>query len=725
MVKPSPRAGRLLLGLSLCVGLFSAPAQAANVLVNPGFEAATPLHWVGFGGTPQLGISTEQVHGGSQAVLVSGRSASTVGIAQDVTAWLQAGRGHDVRVWVRNRQDVSASYALGIKQVDDSGTKYFGIDSRVVPPGKWVKLGGYYRHAPTGTLRSAQLYLNGPASGVEFFIDDARLEPPEPYTPSGGVDSDFIRASGRQLVVGANNTPIRLLGTNFTAYGEEGDSVDAVLKSREFDREDYAAVRAAGLNVVRLNLWYRLFEDNAAPYVYKQEGWDWLDKQIQWARQGGVRVLLSMMAPQCGYQGPGYTGTFWTGGSAHGSCQDRLKALWKAIAQRYQAEPVVAGFDLMNETLPASNAQYQAYVQSLAAAIRSVNTRHLLDVQSCFASDCEVPPLISDANVMYDFHHYDHWLHASQFSYGGDLGDSNMRYGDASSMVLPWAWDTTPGTLLENAPIPTGSTGWTYYSGRLFPIQNTKVIAAVPVFIGRRNTGKVTFDDFQIREYDSAGTLVRVVQDIDMEKAPANPHLIESIEPFIAFTGKTTTQRLSGTTGAKVIESTGHRGSASVSISNADGTYLVKMPNLTFSVRQGYQYQISGWIKGSSATGGTGALGLQLQNNKAYVKRVPYTKAYLKKSLLSYGLQFSLDHNVPLNIGEFGQNPHNYTAARGGLAWMRDTLALMAAYNISGMNWNWHSSNWGIYSNLYGFPDADALNQPLINLFKAQGITVY
>ncbi|MFM2058752.1 MAG: hypothetical protein RLY71_3137 [Pseudomonadota bacterium] len=712
--------------LSLSGLIASLPVLAANVLVNPTFEApGNATGWAGFGGTPVIAASTEQVHGGAQAALVSGRTATTVGVAQTVTSLLQSGRGHDVRVWVRSRQAVSAAYSLGIKLVDGAGTKYVVLDNRTVPAGKWVKLGGYYKHSPTGTVTLAQLYLNGPAVGVDFFIDDVRLETPEPYTPPTSAASDFIRASGRQLVVGASNTPIRLLGTNFVAYSDESDVADTVFKSRHHDKEDYAAVRAAGLNVVRLNVWYRLFEENSAPYVYKQEGWDWLDKQLAWAKAGGVRVLLSMMAPQCGYQGPGYTGSFWTAGGDTGSCQDRLKALWIAMASRYKDEPAIAGFDLMNETLPASNAQYQAYIDTLADAIRTVDTNHLLDVQTCFASDCEVPPLISDTNTMYDFHHYDHWTHASQMSYGDDLGDSNMRYGDDSSMVLPWSWDTTTGTLLENAPIPTGTTAWTYYTGNLFTVSAPNVIAAVPVFISNANTGKVTFDDFQISEYDPGGNLVRVVQNIDLEKAPANPYLLETFDPYLSFTTKTTTQRLSGTTGSKVIESTGHRGTASVSISGANGKYLVKMPNLTFSVRQGYQYQISGWIKGTSATGSTGAMGLQLQNNKSYVTRTSYNKTYLENSLLGYGIQFSLNNNVPINIGEFGQNPNNYTAARGGLAWMSDTLDLMTEYGASGMSWNWHSTNWGVYTNLYGFPDADSMNQPLINLFKAQGITVY
>ena len=708
----------------LCASLAACLAPAAwsaNVLTNPGFESPNHITgWTGYGGSPTLTATTEAAHSGSQAALVTNRGATSVGIAQSILDKVKAGRGHDFRVWVRVRQNVSASFTLGIKRTDVAGTQYFALDSRTVAPGKWVKLGGYYRHNPTGTASLLQLYVAGPAAGVEFLVDDADLEPPVAYTPTGGAATDYVRALGHNLVVGAENTPLRLLGTNFVAYSDESDVSDSVFNSRNFDREDYAAVKSAGMNVVRLNVWYRLFEDNGKPYVYKQEGWDWLNKQIAWAREAGVYIDLSMMAPQCGYQGLGYTGSFWTGGRAAGSCQDRLKALWTEIARRYKDEPTLASFDLMNETLPANQAQYAAYIQQLIDAVRTQNTRHLVGVQTCFAADCEVPPLVNDANVLYDFHHYDSWLHSSQLAYGGNLGDSNMRYGDPSSRVLPWSSETTAGALWENPPIPSGTTGWTWYEGSQFTMDNASVIAIVPVFIATANTGKVTFDDFQVREYDPAGNLVRVVLNIDMEKAPANPYLLETFDPYLSFTGKTTTQRLSGTTGSRVIETTGHRGSASVSISGAAGKYLVKMPNLTFSGRQGYRYQIAGWIKGANATGGTGALGFQLQNGKSYVTPTAYDKDYLRRSLLTSGIQFSLDHNVPINIGEFGQNPNNYTAARGGLAWMADTLDLMAEYGASGQMWNWHSVNWGLYGNVYVYPDPDSLNQPLLNLFRAQ-----
>ena len=707
--------------LALMLSALAPVAWALNVLDSPGFEASGNLNgWVGYGGSPSLTVSTESIHSGSQSALVSNRTATYMGIAQDILGKVQAGTAYDVRAWVRVRQGTATSIAIGIKKVDGAGTQYTTLDSRSLAVGKWVKLGGYYRYNPTGATTQLQLYVNSPVANVDFFIDDASLSPPVAYLPTGGSATDFVRASGRNLVVGADASPIRLLGTNFVAYGDTGESVDTIFNTKNFDEEDYAAVKQAGMNVVRLNLWYLLFENDAAPYVYKQEGWDWLNKQIVWARNANVRLILSMMHAQCGYQSNGYTGTFWTGGSATGSCQDRLKALWTAIAQRYQDEPVIASFDLMNEALPANQAQYVAYIQQLINAIRTVDTRHLVQVQACFANDCQEPPLVGDANVLYDFHHYDAWRASSQLSYGGDYGDSNMRYGDASSLVLPYDSDTTAGTVWENSPIPAGTTGWAWYEGSVFTLNDPNVIALVPVFVSNTNTGKVTFDDFQIKEYDTSGNLVRIIQNIDVEKKPSTWYLLDSYDPFLSYASLTTTQRVSGTTGSKVIESTGHRGTTSVSISNANGKYLVKLPNLKFSGRQGYSYQISGWVKGISATGGTGAMGLQLQNNRSYVQQNSYTKAYLEQSLLQYGIQFSLGNNVPINLGEFGQSPRNYTSDRGGLAWMADTLSLMAQYGASGQNWNWHGTAFGVYSNLYGYPDPDYLNQDLITLFQAQ-----
>jgi endoglucanase len=53
---------------------------------------------------------------------------------------------------------------------------------------------------------------------------------------------------------------------------------------------------------------YRIFEDNAEPYLYKQSGWNFLDQNIRWAKDFDLYLILSMMVPPGGYQPSGGEG---------------------------------------------------------------------------------------------------------------------------------------------------------------------------------------------------------------------------------------------------------------------------------------------------------------------------------------------------------------------------------------------------------------------------------
>ena len=218
---------RSLLALGLLA--LSPTVLALNLLVSPGFEPPDgTTGWIGYGGNPLIAPSTEAIHGGAQSALISGRTSTYMGIAQDILDQIQANTAYDLRAWVRVRQGGPIAVALGVKKVDGSGTSYTTLDSRTLPAGKWVKLGGYYRYKPTGTASQLQVYVNSPTAGVDLFVDDLSLTPPVAYTPTGGPDTDYVRAAGRGLVVGDPAAPLRLIGTNFTAYGDTGESIDTI-----------------------------------------------------------------------------------------------------------------------------------------------------------------------------------------------------------------------------------------------------------------------------------------------------------------------------------------------------------------------------------------------------------------------------------------------------------------------------------------------------------------
>lgn len=687
---------------------------AANLLTNPGFEApGNTSGWTTYGGTATLAASSADFQSGTQSALVSARTATTLGLAQSLLGKLSAGTGYDVRVWVKLKQPVSDKVSLGIKQTDGAGTKYVPIDSQTVPVGQWMKLGGYFRYAPTGTVTTLQLYVNGPAAGVDLYVDSVAVNSPVTYTaPATALPTDFVRASGKQLVNGAGATPVRLLGTNFTAYGDDTESADVVLATHNFDEEDYVRAKAAGMNVVRLNMWYKLFEDDAAPLVWKQEGWNWLNKQIVWAKNAGVRLILDMHAAQCGYQSNGYRGAFWTAGSA---CPARLQALWTEIANRYKNEPTIVAYDLLNEPAPPANAQWVSLAQTLSNAIRTKDANHLIMVEQSFAGD-SAPFVISDNNVVYDFHFYEPWRQAAQLQYATGYGDNNTPYPSAASKVLPYSW--VASTLLENPAMPSGTTGWTYYTGPLQTITSVTAFGAIPVLISASPTGKVWLDDFSVSEYNASGVLTRVIHNMDVEKKPTTWYLITEKDPFWTFTADWAKQIVSGSSATLTAEASGHRGVSSISLSAVNGKALLKNSKLLFAVKQGYSYQVSGWLKGDNLSGASAKLGLQLQTTNESL--VSFDKSFLEQNLLDLGLAYYNNANKPVNIGEFGQAIANFSNGRGGLAWHNDLLDLMAAYGVSGQVFNWHSTNWGIYGNLYGYPDPTAVNQALVNLLQSK-----
>ena len=61
---------------------------------------------------------------------------------------------------------------------------------------------------------------------------------------------------------------------------------------------DYERAAAMGFNRVRFYFNYGIFEDDAAPYAYKQSGFDWIDQNIAWAKAHGITLIVNMHCPR-------------------------------------------------------------------------------------------------------------------------------------------------------------------------------------------------------------------------------------------------------------------------------------------------------------------------------------------------------------------------------------------------------------------------------------------
>jgi endoglucanase len=173
-------------------------------------------------------------------------------------------------------------------------------------------------------------------------------------------------------------------------------------------REDIALLHRAGFNAIRVPLHYSLFESDDA------EGFKLLDRLIVWSRAENLYLILDLHAAPGGQTGANIddsVGYPWLYQSAKE--QDHLLAIWRRLATHYRDEPVVLGYDLLNEPIPnfpklaPLNPSLEPLYKKLTGEIRKVDGHHILFLGGAqWDTNFAVFGKPFDANTAYTFHKY-------------------------------------------------------------------------------------------------------------------------------------------------------------------------------------------------------------------------------------------------------------------------------------------------------------------------------
>lgn len=179
---------------------------------------------------------------------------------------------------------------------------------------------------------------------------------------------------------------------------------------------DIKRISELGYNSVRPALDARMFLTEGDNPVYVDQGFEVLDNLVKWSKKYGIYVIIDMHAAPGGQTGQNIDD------SANDEpelfmdpkYQKRLSDLWVKIARRYENEPAVAGYDLLNEPLPEKTgaaAKYKTQLEplyrQLTAAIRKVDRKHMIIVEGAnWANDWSVFSAPFDGNMVYQFHYY-------------------------------------------------------------------------------------------------------------------------------------------------------------------------------------------------------------------------------------------------------------------------------------------------------------------------------
>jgi hypothetical protein len=147
-----------------------------NLLKNPGFENGTD-GWTDR--SCQIEAVTTPVHSGAKSVKVFGRTETWQGIKQSLLGKVTNGKTYKISAWVRLENSEAGTITISIEQADDNGTKYKNVASGLANNTGWVELSGEFTLSANGTLTTLDVYLEGPAQDINFFVDDVVVLGPE------------------------------------------------------------------------------------------------------------------------------------------------------------------------------------------------------------------------------------------------------------------------------------------------------------------------------------------------------------------------------------------------------------------------------------------------------------------------------------------------------------------------------------------------------------------
>lgn len=187
-------------------------------------------------------------------------------------------------------------------------------------------------------------------------------------------------------------------------FGVDGkNQVQTAFRNAWISEGDFKRIHAAGFNCVRLPF--------LASIVSEPGGLHWLDQAVAWAGQNQIYVILDMHGAPGGQSDQGHTGQADVNAFFRDPANiTQTEAVWTQIARRYRSNPVVAGYDMLNEPTGTPNSDTLYVVQDrLYRAIRAGDPEHLIFMEDGYTG-IQWMPFPGPAgwnNIVYSVHYYD------------------------------------------------------------------------------------------------------------------------------------------------------------------------------------------------------------------------------------------------------------------------------------------------------------------------------
>jgi len=146
-----------------------------NLVDNGEFELGT-AGWVAWGGA-NLTTTDARAHGGSRSAVVTGRTGDWQGPVYDLFGSVMSGTSYEAEAWVSISGTASSPVHLTARiGCAGQGQEYRRLGSVSANDGTWTRLSGVLA-MPECTIADVVVYAEGPAAGLDIFIDDVVVTP--------------------------------------------------------------------------------------------------------------------------------------------------------------------------------------------------------------------------------------------------------------------------------------------------------------------------------------------------------------------------------------------------------------------------------------------------------------------------------------------------------------------------------------------------------------------
>jgi len=213
-------------------------------------------------------------------------------------------------------------------------------------------------------------------NGGKFFIKGTNL-------------GNWLNPEGYMLLFKKTNSPRQIdqaykemVGPDFT------NRFWKLFKDNYVTREDINYLKKTGTNTIRLPFHYKLFtNEDYMGLTANQDGFQRIDSLVSWCKDAGIYIILDMHDAPGGQTGDNIDDSYgypWLFESEES--QKLFLDIWARIAKRYENEPAILGYDLLNEPIAPYfgddmsklNASLEPLYKKAVAVIRQTDKNHII-----------------------------------------------------------------------------------------------------------------------------------------------------------------------------------------------------------------------------------------------------------------------------------------------------------------------------------------------------------